>query len=655
MWFLNPAMWWWAAVLAVPIALYLVRHRPQRHRVATLLFFKSLAHEHQESAWLRRLKRLLSLLLTVMVLLAVVAALARPILAPPNNNLRSVVIVMDRSASMAAADGATRTRLDRAVTQAKRRLAGLPIGVPVSLMVYDHRPQILLARSLNRREIRRELDRLRARPIAGQPDPALRLARRLASVEPPAAIWHITDLPLSEQAPSPADDDAAEGPVVALASAPPDASTSEGEAASDARDAPATPGVHLLHLPVASERPTNVGITGFSIRRAPMQVGQFEAFIQVHASGPEAVDAELELRLQGELAGLRKLTLEPGQRQRLLVPIDGRHGEAVHVKVHTPGDALPFDNEAAAWAPPASPVRVLWIAPEPDPFTELALRVLGDRTEVEVFHATPEAYPGDQAADVLVFQNWLPEQWPGDVPAIVIDPPGSIGPVRVSRLPRGELSVQSVRATDRFHPVLYGVATPRVSLTQTAVFDDGAALSGLQPLWQGPTGPALAAGDVRGQRLVVMVFAPHRSEALPLMASYPLLIGNAVYWCTEPQRQVQAGHQHHTGELIQVEGERLTWPSEDPARRASVALRADHWIELDRIGLWQTDAGAHGSASLLAASETVLNPHHSHQQGDLTADRSHWLFAGDLSETLLVLAVGVLLLESYLFHRRAVY
>ncbi|MBX2852809.1 MAG: VWA domain-containing protein [Phycisphaeraceae bacterium] len=648
MWFVNPAMWWWALALVVPVVLYLVRHKPVRQRVTTLLFFKSLAKEHQEAAWLRRLKRILSLLLTLLVLAALVGALTRPVIAPPSEGVRSLVIVVDRSASMAARDEAGSTMLDLAIASIERRLSALPAGTPVSLITYDTRPRILLARSFNRRALLWELRALGARPIQGHAAPALRLAQRLASVETPANVWHFSDAPPVTVTDEVALDQAdAEPPAAdALAALGEDALQVPGEE-DDGLD------IEVEHFYVATEQLSNVGLTGFALRRVPMDPSKFEAFVQVHASGTSPTEVELNLLLGGELAGLLKFDLEPGTLQRVMVPVEASEDQTVTLRVKSEGDALSLDDEVAAWIPTLDPLRVLWVAPRPDSFTELALRVLGNATQVEVFHTPPDAFPPKEPFDVVIFQGWLPERWPEDTPAIVIDPPYSSGPVRVTRLERGGLPLESVRATDPGHPLLYRVATPRVAVMQTVSLEADAASAGLQPLWRGPAGAVLAAGDIRGQRIVVMGFAPERSETLPLTAAYPLLVGNAVYWCTQSRRQEQVGNLQHTGTLIQLDSEPLNWQTTrgDEAQADAVGS----WIELDRVGLWSTAGGKRGSAALLDAEETLLG--FASTGADVTGKGGGiggWL-SGDLTELLLLMALAVLLLESYLFHRRSVY
>src|SRR5687768_1665681 len=120
--FLEPSMLPWALALLPPVLLYLFRRRPRSVRVSTLPFFKSLARHYQESAWLRRLKRLLSFALTAAVILGATGALARLAVAPASESVRGVILVIDRSASMAARDDRGRSRLEATLAVARRRL-----------------------------------------------------------------------------------------------------------------------------------------------------------------------------------------------------------------------------------------------------------------------------------------------------------------------------------------------------------------------------------------------------------------------------------------------------------------------------------------------------------------------------------------------------
>ena len=643
--FLYPTLFWaWAPLVLVPILLYLFRPRPRTVRTSTLPFFKWLAREHQDAAWLKWLKHLLSLLLSILVIAGAAAALARLVVAPPAESLKTVVILVDRSASMSARDPDGQSRLDEAVARARQRLAGLPAGVGVIVMTYDRRPEVLLSRCLDLRQVHRALSSIELRPIAGDAAAALRMARRLAALETPAGIWHLTD----------AKADSGDRDSEAPATAQPQQRETPAAEKPNSPDGPA--GVTVEHLSVALPKPTNVGITAFRLRRRPLERSRFEAFVQIHGTASEPIEAELEMQLDGKLVQLRKLTLQPHQRQKLLTPPIDAHPNADRVltlTVSAPGDVMAIDNVVHARIPRLRPVSVLWISESPDPFTELALSSLGADGDLEVLQGLPKTWPPKEPADVTIFDGWLPEKWPAGGSVIAINPPGSLGPIQAMPLKGAGLPLDTLRAPGQGHPVLYGVATGRIALTQTAVVEaDGP----LESLLVGSAGPVLLAGEARGQRIVVLPFDPQTSERLPLMYSYPLLVGNAIYWAAENRLESARGMNLETGELIELQGRRLTWQDPDVEESAPAVELTGRAAELDRIGLWETDADERGSAALLSVTDTLLPARAEDAQN--TEDANHAaasLFRGDLAPVLLWGVLVLLIVESWLYHRYLAY
>ncbi|MHC4251884.1 MAG: VWA domain-containing protein, partial [Planctomycetota bacterium] len=282
--FLHPTLLAWLGVLAAPIVLYLFRRKPREVRVSTLLFFKTLARAYQESAWLRWLKRIVSFLLTVAVLLCGVFALARLVVSPRAGDLKGVVVLVDRSASMAAKDSGGTTRLEEGLRAARARLAGLGGGVAVAVMTYDRRPEILLPFTLDRRDAERALDTISVRAVEGDAPGALALARRLAAIESPAAVWHVSDNDVHHQ-----DTKDTKGTMD-------DADPPSGEEAVPLGDLGVlvvdAVAVEDISVPLAS--PVNAGLTAFQLRRLPLERGKLEAFIQVHcaADGPREVSMQ---------------------------------------------------------------------------------------------------------------------------------------------------------------------------------------------------------------------------------------------------------------------------------------------------------------------------------------------------------------------------
>ena len=684
--FLEPSLFYaWSALVLVPLVLYLFRPRPRTVPTSTLPFFQRLARHYQDSTWLRRLKRLISLFLSILVIVAAAAALARLVAAPAAGSLKTVVLLVNRSASMASKAEGGPTRLEAAVALARRRLSALPAGVGVIVVTYDCRPEVVLSRSVEPRQVERALDSIHTRPVGGDSTPALVLARRLAALERPAAIWHFTDrpplpplYPLQEGRATPQDSPlppGKEGVRASVSPLPPGEGQGvrAGRNAADVETVPESPlspalsrrergtddlsqqqgrtgDIHIDHVNVALPDPINVGITAFELRRLPMEAGHFEAFLQIHSAASRPTPTELEMRLDDKLVAIRKLVVPPRGKETLLVPLeaDPQADRVLNLKVSAAGDVLAADNVISARVPKVRALRVLWISPQPNPFTELALSSLSTAGELEVLQGGPSAWPPTAMPDVVLFDGWLPNAWPECPAVIVVTPPGSLGPVRAVKLSGPGLAVDAVRAVDRGHPLLYGVATGRVALMQTAVLE---ASGPLESVWLGPQGPLLAAGESHGQRVVVMGFSPQKSEQLPLLASYPLLFGNAIYWTAQNQLETARGMNRRTGELVSLQGKTLTWhAADDPAAAASIEQSSGNSVELDRIGLWETEAGEAGSAALLSPSETLLaaaDP--AAPQDEATVAASVW--QGDLAPLLMWAVLAILVLESWLFHK----
>lgn len=609
--FLAPSYFHLAWLALIPLALWLFRRQAKRVPVSTLLFFKSLAREHQESAWLRRIKKWLSLLLTLLVLLFAIFALARPSSNLSADSPGAVVIIVDCSASMAAKDLQGRSRLDEARQRVKNRVRSLPDQVVLSLISFDSRPRVLLSRSRNRRECLRLLDELTPMPVEGNVEAALNVARRVADLESRSRVWLAAD-----SAPS---------------------------------------ALHDLDLiPAALAEPLNAGITGFQIRVSPLARDRYEAFVKVSAAASNAdkVTSTLEVSLAGRIAQLRELELAPGESSALILPLEGLRGQRLEIRLTTAGDCFGWDDGLSAPLPKTKPLSVAWFAEKPDPFTELALSSLIEAGRIEMKKGNPASWPPKESPDVFVFENWLPQDWPADKPVIALTPQQNAGPLR-TRPMRG-VPHESVRAVQPDHPVLFRVSNSRIAITQTTVLDLPVSI---EPLWIAGNEPVLAAGESAGQRLVVTAFSPAQSEQLALLPSFPLVLGNALYWCAENSQALADIRTLHTGEMLAADslvewhawdGSQFIDASDDPANGL---------LALNRIGTWETGADRSGSCALISDTEThlpkldketIASPLPTSQIVTATAF-STW------PKRLIWLVVALLLVESFLFHRKAVY
>lgn len=638
--FLNPGLLWLLLLGIVPVMLYLFRRRSKRVRVSTLVFFKSLAQEHQESAWLRRLKKWLSFLFTIALLALAVFVLSRLIVKQDDpDQYRTVVILLDRSASMEVRDESGETRMDAAKRLLKERLKKVPEEVGVALIAYDVRPEVMQARTLKRRELLSSLEAVTSRPIPGRTDAALESAQMIAGLEPPAAIWHISDQLLRETVAGENDaagDDTTDGPVAVALSLPENIALRELN----------------LGLPVIS----NAGITALQLRPVPLEHSRYDTYVEValNADAP----APLAIRLNASVGGIpsqfREVELAPGEKSGLTFRLNGSRDQILRVWLESENDDFALDDQVTLPLPDVSPILAAWIRPDEseDPYTRFALSSIQETGTFELLKGPPGSWPLREKVDAVIFDGWLPAEWPTDIPVVVINPPGSSGPVIVKKLTAG-IPYDSVSVGNEDHPVLFRISSSRVAVTQTALFETRGSL---EPLWIAGKDPILAAGEVNGQRIVVMGFSPGLSDRLPLTASFPILMGNALFWCVDQKDNPDNTRLFSTGDLAPVAGENITWSGAvgNEGRKQRFPLTTDV-VEMDRIGIWETDTGQRGASQLLSAGESDLRARMPDAGGDLDYFAVQSGIGGNLKLWLLGAVIVILLLESWLFHRHAVY
>jgi hypothetical protein len=333
--------------------------------------------------------------------------------------------------------------------------------------------------------------------------------------------------------------------------------------------------------------------------------------------------------------------------------LEGVRGQRLEIQLRAEGDALGWDDAVAAVLPKTRPLVVARVSATPDPFTELALASLVEAGRIELLKAAPTAWPLPDKPDVYVFDQWLPKEWVADRPALLLDPPAATKPLPLRRLAGAGLPHAGVRAAAPDHPVLFRVAAGRVALTQTLVLELGGTL---EPLWMAGGEPVLAAGERDGQRLVVAAFSPSRSEQLALLPAFPLLLGNALYWCAEGSAALAGVATQRPGDLVEEEGLRR-WLEWEGRRFIETTEVLEGGVRrLSRLGAWETAEGRTGVSALVSAAVSDLPARAATPATEAASPpAATGLAATGLPQLLIWAVLGILLLESWLFHRKAVY
>jgi hypothetical protein len=194
--FLANPLWFLAVLALVPLAAHLFsRTRPRKHPFPSLVLLRKAIRRvtrirQPQDRWL--------LILRTLAVIAIILAFLQPWLlsrfASKAGVAKTVVLVVDASASMGYADG-TQTRLTQAVAAAEGILNSLPSNSHANIIwLRAHAASVLPKSSRNLGFLRQELSQATAVPEPGDVDGAIAMAlKQLGSVEGERELCVISD------------------------------------------------------------------------------------------------------------------------------------------------------------------------------------------------------------------------------------------------------------------------------------------------------------------------------------------------------------------------------------------------------------------------------------------------------------------------------
>jgi hypothetical protein len=491
-------------------ALYLLRLRRRRVVVAFAPLWLGAIGDERATRRTRRLRHWLSLALALALFAAILSGavdLDRGPLArgAPERGGRSLVLLIDRSASMSATDEAG-SRLGAARRRADEIIAGLT-GADRALVAS------FAAEAMAESGFESDPHRL-ARAIAGVPpsDEPGDLPRALAFA---AAILRGRPRPT----------------VVLL---------SDGGFTDDARRVvPVDPDGRALdvrYVPVG-RRADNIGILSLAARRLPADPGIVETALVVQSFRPAISTVAVEISSGGTLVEKVNLTLAPGERRRLTLPNLFAPDARIQARL-TGTDDLVVDDQARATIPPLPHRRILRVG-GPDLYLDGVLLGLGRTVHVDRLPAADADRAAARARDydLVIFDGVTPSALPASGRYLYFDPQGAGNPFAAAREARPVRDpVIDPASLHRDHPLLRQLDLADVNIAEA------------HRLMLGPGDVALAASfdlpliiarERPGLRIAALAFDPRRSD-LPMRPAFPLLVANALAWATRQADDVAA-------------------------------------------------------------------------------------------------------------------
>ena len=379
--FLNLSALGWFA-LAVPIiGFYILKIRLRRVPVATVLFWQQIFEQKQPKSIWQHLRHLLSLLIQLALLGLLILALSEPFFRGDAKGARRIVLIVDNSASMNAADVAP-NRLSQAKFVAKQSVDNLRFLDEMAILAAGTEPRVVMGLTDHASTLRDAIDAIPATDGPTRVVETIALARRLLSGQPNPQILVITD----------------------------------GDFDHSTEDS-------VVQFVAIGGKVDNLGITRFQVRRSLVDPIGYEVLVEVRNASSRPARSRLELDLNGDTVDVVPLDLKADEvwtRTFEKTSIDGGRLAAVlnqPDKSERRVDGLAADNQAVALLPQRVPQHVTLSK------GNLFLRKVFEAIPlVDLSLATaPPALSQLPAGGITVYFKEVPDVLPPG-PVMVIDP-----------------------------------------------------------------------------------------------------------------------------------------------------------------------------------------------------------------------------------------
>ena len=678
-----------AVVVPALVILYFLKLRRRQETVPSTFLWRRAVQDLQVNAPFQRLRRNLLLLLQLLVLIAALTALARPIVKTDFAREKSLILMIDRSASMSTREAEGKTRLDLAKEQATRLVKSLNKTGPhwyswlsggdsltkVMLVSFADRASVLSPFTTNTSDLVQLIDGLK--PTDARTN--LREAIELAQAYMSPGRGNMDATPTPGQPANPINPE--QPPRVVLLS---DGCVGDLSSISlQAKD------VTLIRT---GEVTDNVGITALRTQRNYEKPELLSVFVQVKNFGPEPVSTDVSLYVNGRLGSgrIETVKLGPIRRSRSGAAESqpagesqpsagnssiGENGastaalsfelplaEAAELEVRLSRDD-PFMADNRAWAIVAAPreLKVLLVSEKND-YLQAVLQHLAIQqpyryltpTQYEAAPASEIEADGRSIYDVVIFDKVDTARLPLGNYLFIAGVPKIPAVKNV-----GETEAFSMMWWDDTHPVLRYVGLDyelvgkalKLELPREA-----------QTLMEGPHGPTLSRLTVDGRQYLLLTFAIEHST-LRTKNSFPVFMFNAV-------RFLGAGTAVADQEIARP-GDSILF-STTPGAKSVTVLRPDDRKDsarvdasqtaryglTDRVGVYRCEQGAAGrdriAVNLEDPAESDITSSGQLVIGDVQVKAGEAIRAAtpEIWRWFVGAALAILMIEWYIYNRR---
>lgn len=525
-------------LLSMPVILllHLLRFRTERFEVSSLELWAEFKAEVRGSR-LQRIPLSLLLLVDLLIALLLTFAWAQPLLSVSRDVPQPVhsILLLDISMSMASGDDFP-NRMEAALAQASELLESLrPIDRATVITFGEAATLIGDTRTLTLSDLMERLNHLRAidRGWQGLPT-ALALSESVTRLDMPTTIHIFTD---------------AAFPQPALG-------------------APAA----LVSWHLVGESDANQAVLDLNVSQVGIDEWQVLARVGNFSQEPDVQEITLQVD-EYEVERVR-LDLAPSSSIVQIWTIPFRP-ESVSVRLLDTDD-LTLDNVAAVGVPPQDRLQIALVSANP----ELPARALNSVPNIELTTLAPSEYVHGLPFDLVVFDGFLPDEWPAGN-TVVLRPP-----LESSLLPPARLVEINDTPVPTEYPLLDGVDFGGVRWGYAYVLDEP--LSESDVLLRAGDLP-LIVGVPRREGDVYLLLVDLLSGNLTRHPAFPILLANLVSSAGQPliPAAMQLGDELQLPDAADYPEIRMHTPSEQLLTIAGNDARL--WKETYEPGLYHLE------------------------------------------------------------------
>lgn len=647
-------------MIAVPslIILYFLKLRRRDVEVSTTLLWKKAIQDLQANAPFQRLRRNILLILQLLVLAGILAALGQPQIKGQTITGKRHVIMIDRSASMAALDspdgrGGTVTRLEDAKKQAIALVESLREG---GLMAQDQADEAMVIAFDTTSEVRQQFTTDKAmlrraiESIAPTEGPtsieeAMRLAKahkRRRIVEKQTIENLYADEPLTIQL------------------------YTDGRIPDVTRAKPSPEDDVEFHR-IGKEDAANMGIVGLRSERSYEDPNKLSVFVAVQNNEKDPRRVDIELLIDGVVAGIKGSTIPgvtggpqlsgvaaaraeaqeaeasrkvvgvnpaegggAGQEARpgiggVVFQLERGEGAAVQVRLREPGtgealssDVLALDDRAFLVVPPAKKMSVAIVSPARNLFISSVLSGLPLARLVELTPAQFEQkrLQGEVGEfDVVVLDGWLPTEGgktslpPGRF-LVLGGVPANLGVTASGLTDAGKGGAAGIVDWKRDHPVMRNAKLDPLVIAEYRKVDVAQG-SGAISLAQSDQGPAILELSTAEVRAVVVPWDVAASN-WPFDVSFVVFVASSINYLgedsslTSAMRLVQPGSVLSDRIPAEAQDAKVKLPSGETQTLTPAADGRIVFGPIAQTGMYEVSwTGAAGSTDMTVDSRRV--------------------------------------------------